>query len=238
MRRDVILAGVVAVLAAIVACSTSSQPPAEGDCVATDAGRCTPIVVGGSSSSGGDGSASCSVSAGDSQCDVCATDSCCTELEQCSALAACQNLLDCEDDCSGSASCITACENQFPTGVSTLQVLSSCVTARCTVCAESGTGDPCGAAYPPCGSGLTCNGLWCTKACVHSTDCAGLGAGGDSSLGTANVCLVTTGGDQCVPSCASGACTDFPGTYCLTTTSVENAAVSVCSPLPEASAGD
>jgi hypothetical protein len=240
MRPGALFAGSVVVLAAIAACTSQERPPAAGDCVATAGHPCTTGVVGGSSSGGGDGSAgSCSVNAGDSECDQCASGSCCTELQNCANLPACQNLVSCEDSCNDVGSCLTACQQDFSTGVSTLQAFDTCLSSRCLVCNESGVGDPCSSQFPPCVAGLSCNGSWCTKACARSTDCAGLGTGGASSLGTPNVCMAGTSGDLCTPGCgAGGVCTDFVSTYCLATTAVDGTAVSVCSFLPEASTTD
>jgi hypothetical protein len=241
MRPGALLAGSPALFAAIAACTSQDRPPAEGDCVPTDGGTCSPTIVTGGSSGGSDGGSAgaCTVSSGDSACDQCESMSCCTQLQSCNNLPACENLLSCENNCNDVGSCITACQQEFPTGVLTLQVLASCVTRDCLVCSESGVGDPCDTIYPPCVAGLTCNGSYCTKACARSTDCAGLGAGGVSSLGFASVCMSTTAGDLCVPGCGpAGACSDFSSTYCLSTTALDGTAVSVCAFLPEASTTD
>jgi hypothetical protein len=241
MRLAALSAGpAVALLVAMGACSSANQaePPPLGDCVSHDGSTCSTTVIGGGSSGGGGDAASCSVSAGGSPCGLCASASCCPELENCSKAAACSNLSSCEDDCTV-PSCITECENEFPTGVGTMQVLSACVARDCVVCSESGTGDPCGAQFFACVAGVACNGSWCTKACARSSDCAGLGAGGASSLGTTNVCMATSTGDVCTPTCgAGGSCVDFPGTYCQSTTAIDGSAVSVCAFLPEASVTD
>jgi hypothetical protein len=105
------------------------------------------------------------------------------------------------------------------------------------VCDESGIGDPCSAGYPSCLAGLTCNGLWCTKTCAHSSDCAGIGSSGTTIAGEANACITGPSGDFCAPECTSSAdCDDFPGAYCLSTLSIEASTVSVCSSLPDAAA--
>ncbi|HEX3346016.1 MAG TPA: hypothetical protein VHS09_15640, partial [Polyangiaceae bacterium] len=194
--------------------------------------------------SGGEGGVDgggCSVGAGNSQCGACATSGCCTEVVACQGSENCTNLLSCEDNCGGSSACISACESQFSAGTSTLQELSSCLARDCPICTESGAGDPCSAGYYACepAVGLTCNGSYCTEGCIHSSDCAGIGADGASSLGYSNACLATSHGDVCVPGCSGTAgCADFPGTYCFATTDVGGAAVSVCASLPDASAGD
>ena len=246
MRASVFLGCGAAAIVVVVACApTTPLPPASGDCTPVEGGTCQ--VGASSGSSGGEGGAdggSCSVSAGSSQCGVCETDDCCSELEECfsgttSGSTDCQNLYNCEEDCTGASSCITACQQQFPTAVSTLQLVASCVTRSCPVCDESGVGDPCGPIYPACEVGLTCNGLWCTKPCVRSSDCAGLGAGGDNSLGYPGVCMATASGDKCTPGCSQGdGCADFAGTYCLGTTAVDGTSVSVCAVLPDASTKD
>ncbi|HEY3817035.1 MAG TPA: hypothetical protein VGL81_07690 [Polyangiaceae bacterium] len=242
MRVCFLSASAGAVLLAIVACSSTELPPTDGDCVSVDGSTCSVNVIGGSSS-GGEGGAdggSCSETAGGSQCGVCAASGCCSELEQCSGSTDCTNLLNCENDCSGGSACVDACQQQFPTAVSTLQLLSSCLTRLCPICAESGVGDPCGAGYYACETGLTCNGRWCTKSCIHASDCEGIGAGGTNSLGFTSACMASSQGDLCVPGCAgaAGACTDFAGTYCLATTAADGTSVSVCTSLPDASTGD
>jgi hypothetical protein len=242
MSPGVLHVSAAAVVLAIVACSSNDMPPDFGDCVVVDGSVCKPAVIGGGSS-GGEGGAdggSCAVSAGDSQCGQCAGASCCSELTECQNNTACTNVLNCEDDCSNGSACITACEQQFPTGVSTLSLLSSCLTHDCPVCDESGVGDPCGPQYPSCVTGLTCNGLWCAEGCVKSTDCVGIGAGGANTLGFANACMVASHGNTCTPGCAGdpSACNDFPGTYCFATTDDDGSVVSVCSRLPDASTGD
>jgi hypothetical protein len=243
MGPRVLLASAATVLLAIVACSSNDdRPPPTGGCVVVDGSKCTTTVIGGSSSGseGGVDGGGCSVSAGASQCGECATTSCCSELVECQNSTYCTNLLSCEDDCGGGTSCITACQNQFPTGVSTLQLLSSCLTRDCLVCNESGIGDPCSPGYPACETGLTCNGLWCTKACIRSTDCTGIGADGTNILGFTNACMATAHGNLCTPGCGGtpAACTDFAGTYCFATTDDDGNLVSVCSALPDASTGD
>jgi hypothetical protein len=241
MRSGVLLAGAAALLAAIGACSSLDRPPAAGDCLPSEGGKCSPTVVGGGGSSGGSEASAdtCTVSTGDSMCDQCTSTSCCSDLQKCANLSACQNLDSCEEVCNGVGSCVTACQQEYPTGVGTLQTLVACASQECAICNESGVGDPCGAIYPPCETGLSCNGSWCTKACARSTDCAGLGAGGVTSLGTSNVCMLTSTGEVCTPSCEGGGiCSDFASTYCQSTTAIDGSAVSVCSFLPEASTTD
>jgi len=242
MSPGVLHLSVVAVLAIVACSSNDARPPPSGDCVVVDGSTCTTSVIGGGSS-GGEGGADgggCSVTAGDSQCGQCATTSCCSELEGCHSSADCTNLLSCENTCSGGSACLMACEHQFPAGVSSLQLVSSCLARDCPICAESGVGDPCGPQFNPCETGLTCNGLWCTRSCVRAADCAGIGGGGTNTLGFANACMATSHGDLCTPGCAgaAGACVDFPGTYCFATTAADGSNVSVCAALPDASTGD
>ena len=245
MRARVLHATAATVLAlalAIPACtSNDAHPPISGDCVPVDGSVCNTTVVSGSS--GGEGGADgggCSVNAGDSQCGVCATARCCAELEHCESTTDCTNLESCEGHCGGGAACIMACEAQFPAGVTAVQLVASCLAGDCPICNESGVGDPCGAQYPACVAGLTCNGLWCTKGCVNSSDCAGIGAGGGNFLDNVNACIATSQGDTCVPGCGGGpsGCTYFPGTYCLATTAADGSHVSVCASLPDASTTD
>lgn len=188
------------------------------------------------------GTASCSTSTDDGQCIQCLGAHCCTALEACApsnsaTLAAtdCQNLSSCENACTNS-SCLSSCENSFPAGVAPLIALSSCETSDCPVCSELGVGDPCVAQGTACLAGLSCSALWCTKACLHASDCEGLGAAGGNALGFANACIRTTSnGNQCSPGCAADSnCESFPGTYCLATTSVDGLSVSVCVSPPDA----
>jgi hypothetical protein len=242
MSVHVLHASAAALVLAIVACSSNDQPAADGDCIPLDGSPCKTGVISGGSSGGEAGvdGGSCAVTAGDSQCGECATTSCCAELVECQDATACTNLLNCEDDCSGGSACITACEQQFPTGTSTLQLLTSCLTVHCPICAESGVGDPCGSGYYACETGLTCSGLWCTKACVNSTDCAGIGPAGANQLGYANACMSGAHGNSCTPGCGgtTTACADFPATYCFSTTDDDGNVVSVCTALPDASTAD
>ncbi len=96
-------------------------------------------------------------------------------------------------------------------------------------------GDPCSDGYPPCESTLSCNGSWCTTPCTPTSDCAGIGPGGDNVGGTPNVCVFTAGaGDTCVPTCATdNDCVVFSGTYCKSTTALDGSTVQTCSPLPD-----
>lgn len=229
-------------VALVVSCSSSSLPPGLGGCTPPpDGGPCSPTT--GSGSSGGDTSDSgvCSAYATGTACDACAGASCCLELQTCLDTLACANLDSCETGCETTA-CLTACQNKYPTGVADLTSLFDCLTVRCLVCAQSGIGDPCRPPYPACETGLTCNGDWCTKACVHSSDCTGIGAGGNNGLGEPNSCMITSTGYLCAPGCSVSSldCEDFPGTYCVSTTSADNPplTVSVCSSLPDASVGN
>jgi len=228
-------------LAVAGACSTSSRPSELSGCVPGDGAPCGVSSGGGSSGgSGGDGGA-CASYADASACDACAGASCCTELTACSNSTPCTDLYNCETACAGSPACNSACQNQSPTGLSTLNLLFDCLSSRCPVCAQSGVGDPCSPGYPPCESGLTCNGDWCTKTCVHSTDCAGIGTAGTNLLGEANSCMILSGGYFCSPGCEGSAthCAYFPSTYCqMSTTSADNQTVSVCATLPDAGPKD
>lgn len=233
-RVRVVLSSAMAIALA-AACSSASHPAPLPDCTPTNGIPCSGSSAGGASSGGGDASASCAVDGGSAQCDQCLAASCCSEITACNANTACVNLVSCEDSCNLSASCLDECQQQYPTGTAELDSIESCQVARCTICAESGTGDPCSSGFGTCIAGLTCNGAWCTRACAHSTDCAGVGASGDNVLGFPNACVLSGAGDTCAPECASSAdCVDFPGTYCQTTTSIENVAVSVCAALPDA----
>jgi hypothetical protein len=163
---------------------------------------------------------------------LCLAMGCCTELQGCANDLSCGNLLVCIDHCAGDATCINTCNNSYPTGTSLYQTLSSCSQSHCGVCAELGTGDPCGAlSASACSANLTCN-MWCTRTCNQDSDCNGLGPNGGNYLGRPNACIHPTGGLQyCAPGCDPtmlGDCTGFPGTICRTATDVSGATVSVC----------
>jgi hypothetical protein len=231
------------VVAVAAACSSSSMPGEIPGCIPVDGGKCS-VSTGSGGSSGGSGADSgvCAAYADASACDACAASSCCSELTTCLDDTACANLDSCETSCDGTTACITACQNQYPTGVSDLTLLFDCLSDRCTVCAQSGVGDPCRAPFPPCATGLTCNGDWCTETCVHSSQCTGFGTNGENGLGETNSCMITSSGYFCAPGCAVSPsdCDDFPGTYCVSTTTADNppATVSVCAFLPDASVGN
>jgi hypothetical protein len=215
---------------------TPSNPPYLGPCE-SDGASCGAGVVGGGAGTpedSGASSSSCPINAADAQCAQCAEASCCASLDACTASTDCQNLLRCEQSCAGAAACASDCEGQAPNGVALLNELTSCLDVKCPVCSESGIGDPCVAQGNACNPGLSCGGLWCTKACVRSTDCAGLGAGGGNELGFPNACVATaSAGGQCRPGCQTDSdCALFQGSFCLATTSSEGVSVQTCaSPL-------
>ena len=224
-------------LVLIAACSSGSSHPAElGSCVPAPGSSCS-VTPGGSSSGASTDAGSCAAYADASACDACAASSCCPALETCIDNAACANLDGCEIGCNGSSACITACQGQYPTGQGDLTVLFDCLAGRCPVCAQSGVGDPCSSSYPPCETGLVCNGDWCTKACARSSDCAGLGTGGTNGLGEPNTCVMTSSGYVCAPGCNGPGCSYFPATYCASTSAWDGSAVMVCAALPDAGGG-
>jgi hypothetical protein len=227
-------------LLVIAACSSSSQPAVDGTCTGKN---CANGGSGGGSTGSGSGSASsdagddaagaCGVSSAQSQCDQCAGNECCSDLETCGNNLTCENLLSCWQYCA-TASCQTSCKQQYPTAVSTFDALLSCLSDRCTVCSELGVGDPCSTSGTACNAGLTCGGLFCTRICLQASDCTGLGANGGNILGNASVCKHITSGNYCFPGCASDSdCSDFPGTYCVQTTAINGAAVSICENGPD-----
>jgi hypothetical protein len=243
--RNVVAATLLVVgLVGAAACqSASDQPPPYGNCTPPpDGGKCTSPVTGGASSGGGDdgSTASCTVTGGSVACNQCAESGCCTEISTCEGDATCANLLGCEDACTAngaSASCSAACTDQYPTAVSQLQQITSCISSRCTAaCNQSGVGDPCTSGAPACVAGLACNGLWCSKACARSSDCTGIGANGDTIHGFPNACVTGPSGDRCAPECSSSVdCEAFPGSYCASMLTTEATTVSVCASLPDAS---
>ncbi len=223
----------------VAACSVSpARPPELGRCEFGDA-SCPVSVVSGGTQGGEEAGASpsaCQVNAGDSQCTQCADSKCCPSFQACGESADCQNLLSCEQACTGALSCAGDCESQSPKGVTLLETLTTCIQAKCPVCGQLGIGDPCSPFGVSCNPGLVCSGLWCTKACARSTDCAGLGAGGGNALGFPNACIVTSAaGEECEPGCTQDSdCSAFPGSFCFATTSSEGASVRVCVPPPDA----
>lgn len=236
MRRGMLVAGSVLAWIAAVACSSQSRPSELGECTPSPGTTCTS----GSGSSGGSsdgGVTACEADGGD-ECDQCGAQNCCSQYVTCEGDTTCANLLSCEDSCTTLA-CLNSCTNQYPTAVSELQLITSCLNSRCPVCAQSGVGDPCGNGYSACQVGLSCNGEWCTKACSQSSDCTGLGAGGANTVGYPNVCVVTSTSALCTPECTStsAGCEYFVGSYCGSATAIGNTTVSVCLPPPDASSG-
>jgi hypothetical protein len=228
------VAPVAAVCAFLGACTSESLPPELGDCTPTGDASCMPSNIGSGALAGASegGSAACNAGASASQCDVCANANCCTPLTACAASTPCNNLLSCVTGCAGASACVSGCEGTYPDSVATLNAIDSCVALKCVICSESGVGDPC-AAYA-CMAGLTCPALWCTKACARSADCAGIGPNGGNFTGAPNACMSTARGELCAPGCASNAdCADFVGTFCVSTTSFDGLAVSICSTLPD-----
>jgi hypothetical protein len=217
-----------------VACSSSAGRPAElSDCV----GCFTPTVAaGGGGPTVDSGENSCGVSADDSLCNQCAGADCCPDLSACLASTDCQNLWSCETSCSGQSSCVGGCQQQYPNSVALFQALGACVTQKCTVCSELGVGDPCEPGGVACNAGLSCGGLWCTKDCARASDCLGLGAAGGNVLNEESACVRTSSSQGvCFPGCETDAdCTDFPGTYCFETTSVDALSVRICATSPDA----
>ena len=118
-------------------------------------------------------------------------------------------------------------QQQYPSANATYQEILNCEQAHCPICSQSGVGDSC----VSCESGLTCPGLWCTRACAKSTDCTGIGQNGGNLTRNQNACLHSASGDLCVPGCSGDLdCTSFPNTYCQLTTDVTGASVQVCAP--------
>ncbi len=244
MRRSWLAPPFIGALAALLpaACSQSpSRPPDLGPCEVDDA-SCTATSLGGGTGGGEDAATSagaCPSSAGDSQCAICEETSCCTPFVACTGNMDCNNLLNCERMCSGAVGCASMCETgPQVNGESMLGNFTSCVETKCPICSELGIGDPCVPLGVACNPGLTCSGLWCTKACLRSTDCVGLGGGGGNTLGLPNACIETAGaGGQCFAGCNTDAdCVAFPGSFCFATTSSEGLSVQICQPPPDAGA--
>lgn len=204
----------------------------------SDAGSCNSGTgVSGGSGSGEDSGTTtggaCAVTG--SQCDMCQAQQCCSLLTMCQADTNCNNINVCVETCINAANCLSTCEAPpNAAGVSLYNELTDCVTAKCAVCTQAGTGDSC-AGDVTCNAGLTCNGGWCTKACAATSDCAGLGANSGNSAGFENACIPGTGGSTCYAGCQSNLdCQFIPGTYCATKETVEASNLPVCFPIPEA----
>jgi hypothetical protein len=237
------LEAIVTAIAVCVACSSpSAHPPLlENYCPTTDASSCTVTSAGGGGGPGGDASTSGGITcdgmdfSGSSQCSQCAAEHCCSQFSTChgSGSTSCWNLLKCQEAFEPD------CTTMFAGGLATYNSLEDCLSGLCTVCGESGIGDPCAGSTTGCFPGLTCVDGWCTEACSASSDCAGLGPGGTNGLAEANACVTIAGkGDYCAPGCGANAgdCANFSGTFCFSTTSVANVSVSVCE-LPPGDAG-
>jgi hypothetical protein len=227
---------------ALWACSSPpAHPPELGNCVPADGGACTYAPTGGDGGGvvgvapptmvdGSTGSSACTVSASDSLCNQCLSARCCDPLNACTNSATCWTLNNCETSptCLGGAACVAVCEGKYMSAVTLYAELTSCLALDCAVCNELGVGDPCTPQGTACNPGLTCNGSWCTKACAGPSDCTGLGPSGANTLGLPNACVTTTGGNLCAPGCITDAdCTDFPATYCVSTTSANASQVPV-----------
>jgi hypothetical protein len=83
---------------------------------------------GGGTAGGGGGNATCN-SSSTSPCSACINAHCCSEFNACYGSKACQDLLSCEADCTGTA--CNACTTQYPTGVTPLNALLNCSTLSC-----------------------------------------------------------------------------------------------------------
>jgi hypothetical protein len=199
------------------------------------------VVAGGTGGTGTDGAVTgtnpaCPVNSSDSQCAQCQKNQCCQTIVACADSTSCNGLVfTCLPTCtSGGATgpCVQSCESNinFSGGVALYNDILACVAARCPVCNESGAGDPCFAGNPACIAPVSCNGVWCTKACAVDADCLGLGTDSRNIVGTANVCVDVAGtGNICVPECSSvNGCAAYPGTFCQTTTARDGATVQVC----------
>jgi hypothetical protein len=219
------------------ACSPESLPPALGGCTGAGDASCAegPIMAVATVGGGSEGGSSlCNAGPSASQCETCASANCCTPLSTCTSSGPCNNLLSCVMGCAGVSACIEGCDQTYPESVPTLDALDTCLTLKCVICAESGVGDPCTLGANTCIADLTCSTLGCSKACVHSSDCGGIGPNDGNFTGQPNACISTAHGDFCTPGCATNDdCASFTDTFCATTTSADSLAVSVCSTLPD-----
>jgi hypothetical protein len=226
------LAGAAAL--AFVACSSApSHPGYAPDCI-SDAGGCAPPTSSGSGSGGfgegGEEGGACSADPAASQCDQCADTDCCADLETCGNDMTCEMLLECAADCTTST-CVDDCEGQYPSAKSTYQALLACVDGKCPVCTESGVGDPCSSTDNICVAGTSCQGKWCTKPCSKTSDCTGIGPGGEDIQDEPNACVR----GSCYPGCTSDTqCAVYAGTFCQVVTDVGNTQVQICSAGPDA----
>jgi len=148
-RARVVLGGALAALS----CSShpEAHPPALGDCVATHDAACTVPVVGGGRATGpmggADASAADATSAGpdgasgggdvacttlqvasNTTCQACIQRSCC---DVCTIDPICVQLAACAMLCSDKT-CLGACQNQWPTAISSYDTYAACLAFNCS----------------------------------------------------------------------------------------------------------
>ncbi len=235
----VVAAALAAICVSSLACSQATAPAQLGDCVPTDDAACSGSGGGGGGSGGNEGGAdgggSCQSSPSDSKCDQCAFASCCAPVTKCFSSSDCTNLYSCVQSCGYATTCVNACRSKYSTVAYELDAVNTCLSQKCTICSQSGIGDPCGPAFATtCVTGLACMAGVCTETCTASTSCAGIGPNGGNFDGKPSACVSSGAGFLCAPGCTtSGDCVEFPGTFCLATKNISGNAVSVCAPQPD-----
>jgi hypothetical protein len=184
-------------------------------------------------------------------CNTCTQDFCCDAGSACGADASCSNLFACIQACAtGDTTCLTACENEYPGGLTPLENFDDCLSTECSAqcglgssgssgggssgggtgtAAKAGLGDPC-VADTDCASDL-CNGHWCTTTCVQNTDCASSSTSITNEAGELVWCVgAKSGTSVCFPGCSSvAACAAYgSGITCAATTATNGASTDVC----------
>ena len=64
-------------------------------------------------------------------CDSCMKENCCSEATACGTSATCLDYWDCRVACNGDPTCITNCNNQYPSGKAPYENLSNCLLDSC-----------------------------------------------------------------------------------------------------------
>ncbi len=71
-------------------------------------------------------------------CDTCMKQSCCSEATVCGNSASCLSYWDCRVDCNGDSSCISECNDLYPTGQVPYENLADCLLDDCYSSCASG----------------------------------------------------------------------------------------------------
>jgi hypothetical protein len=167
---------------AVVACSTGGTtvtgPGATGD------GGTTPTPGTDASSGSGNACGETDGTSGVALCGACTNTNCCTQILACQGNATCPTLQTCLLRCTlGDNSCIQACQNLYPAGVTTYSNLTSCASLMCVQACST---PPVGCSNVPLGTTGNCSTtpfplVWSCPAGPPSPQCVA------SPTGTANL---------------------------------------------------